>query len=93
MGYILSNFDSCSLLIAVFYVMCLNIKSVFSGMGIPMLKIRRLQDNLIFNMGFPILVRRHLHIETVNPLIPSFQMSRSNSAEMVFYLYGELIVT
>ena len=29
-----------------------------------MLKIRRPQDRLIFNMGVPILVRRHLYIET-----------------------------
>ena len=33
-------------------------------MGIPMLKIRRSWDCLIFNMGIPILVRRHLYIET-----------------------------
>ena len=31
-------------------------------MGIPILKIRRLWDRLIFNMGIPILVR-HLYIE------------------------------
>ena len=30
----------------------------FPGMGIPMLKIRRSPDHLIFNMGIPILVRR-----------------------------------
>ena len=36
----------------------------FPGMGIPMLKIRRSQDRLIFNMGIPILVRLHLYIET-----------------------------
>ena len=41
----------------------LNIKTLFPGMGIPMLKIRRLWDRLIFNMGIPILVRRHLWIE------------------------------
>ena len=29
-----------------------------------MLKIRRSRDRLIFNMGIPILVRRHLYIET-----------------------------
>ena len=40
-----------------------NIKTVFLGMGIPMLKIRRSQDHLIFNMGMPILVRQHLYIE------------------------------
>ena len=32
--------------------------------GIPTLKIRRSCDRLIFNMGIPILVRRHLYIET-----------------------------
>ena len=34
-------------------------------MGIHMLKIRRSWDRLIFIMGIPILVRRHLYIETV----------------------------
>ena len=33
-------------------------------MGIPMLKIRWSWDGLIFNMGIPILVRRHLYTET-----------------------------
>ena len=42
----------------------LNIKTVFPMYGIPMLKIRRSRDRLIFNMGNPILVRRHLYIET-----------------------------
>ena len=32
--------------------------------GIPMFKIRRSQDRLIFNTGIPVLVRRHLYIET-----------------------------
>ena len=41
----------------------LNIKTIFSGMGIPMLKIRRSVDRLIFNIGMPILVRQHLYIE------------------------------
>ena len=36
----------------------------FPGMGIPMLKIRRSPDRLIFNMGIPLLVRWHLYIET-----------------------------
>ena len=35
-------------------------------MRIPMLKIRRSCDRLIFNMGIPILVRRHLYTETVH---------------------------
>ena len=34
---------------------CLNTKTVFLGMWIPMLKIRRSRDRLIFNMGIPIL--------------------------------------
>ena len=39
-------------------------KPSFPGMEIPMLKIRRSWDRLIFNMGIPILVRRYLYIET-----------------------------
>ena len=41
----------------------LNIKTVFPGMGIPMLKIRRSRDRIIFNMAIPILVRQHLYID------------------------------
>ena len=42
-----------------------NIKKRLSHVwGIPMSKIRRSRDRLIFNMGIPILVRRHLFIET-----------------------------
>ena len=42
----------------------LNIKTVFPGTGIPMLKIRRSWNRLIFNIEIPILVRRHLYTET-----------------------------
>ena len=35
----------------------------FRGMGIPMLKIRRSQECLIFKMGSSILVRLHLYIQ------------------------------
>ena len=42
----------------------LNIKTVFPGMGIPMLKIRRSRDRLIFNIRLLILIRRHLCIDT-----------------------------
>ena len=42
----------------------LNIKTVYSGIGSLMLKIRRSWDRLSFNMGIRILVRRHLYIET-----------------------------
>ena len=40
------------------------ISTVFPSMGIPMLKMRRSRDHLIFNMGIPILVRWHLDIES-----------------------------
>ena len=42
-------------------------------MGIPMLKIRRSRDRLIFNMGIPILVRRHLYIETTPSCQPDVE--------------------
>ena len=48
------------------------IKAVFSGIRNPMLKIRRSWDRLIYNMGFPILVRR-LCIETTPRRVPYFQ--------------------
>ena len=38
-------------------------EAVFPDMGIPMLKIRRSRDRLIFDMGILILIRRHLYIE------------------------------
>ena len=43
-------------------------------MEIPMLKIRRSWDRLILNMGIPLLVRRHLYIETApwNLSFPGF---------------------
>ena len=43
---------------------CLNIKTIFPDMGISIIKIRQSWDCLIFIMGAPILVRRHLYIET-----------------------------
>ena len=41
----------------------LNIKTIFPRYGIPMSKIRRSRDRLIFNMGIPILIRHHLYNE------------------------------
>ena len=41
-----------------------NIRTVFVRYGIPMLKIRRSRNRLIFNMWIHISVRRHLYIET-----------------------------
>ena len=48
----------------------LNIKTVFPRYGIPILKIRRSWDRLIFNVGIPIMVRRHLFIATPPPPPP-----------------------
>ena len=42
----------------------LNIKTIFSRYVIPMLKIRRSWGRRIFNMGIPMLVRRHRYFET-----------------------------
>ena len=60
----------------------LNIKTVFPGMGIPMLKIRWSWDHLIFNMGIPILARWHLYIETapwslIHVMMLSYQYNQS----------------
>ena len=41
------------------------ITTVFPGMVIPDIKIRRSQDRLIFIMRIPIPIRRHFYIETV----------------------------
>ena len=41
-----------------------NIKTRFPGIGIPIMKIRRSSDHLIFIMGIPKLVRSHLYIES-----------------------------
>ena len=54
-------------------------------MRIPMLKIRRSGDRLIFNIGIPILVRWHLYIEKApRSLLPCW-----NEAEygMISYLW------
>ena len=45
----------------------LNKKTVFPGIGIPMLKIRRSWDCLIFNMGIPILISWYLYVEMQPP--------------------------
>ena len=42
---------------------CLNIKTVFPGMGISIWKIRWLRDYLVFIMGIPLLLRWNLYIE------------------------------
>ena len=77
----------------------LNIKTVFPGMGITMLKIRRSQDRLIFNMGILMLVRWHHYIETAASSKPSNWLSQwwPNLPNMYYwpqpqwpYVYGLL---
>ena len=47
---------------------CLNIKTIFSGMGIPNMKIKQSWDHCIFITGIPTLVRHHFYIETLSAL-------------------------
>ena len=44
---------------------CFNIKNISPGIGIPIIKMRRSADHLIFVIGIPVLVRHHLYIEIV----------------------------
>ena len=60
-----SVYWDCSLVPFLVQVLCIYWPA-FPGMGIPMLKIRRSRHRLIFNMGIPILARRHLYIETAS---------------------------
>ena len=48
----------------------LNIKIVFPMYGIPIFKMRRSGGHLIYKMGIPILVRRHLYIKTAPWCLP-----------------------
>ena len=58
------HFISVTYMIYMRYVSILfNVKTVFPRYRIPVLKIRRSWDHLIFNLGITILVRWHLYIE------------------------------
>ena len=46
---------------------CFNIKAIFSGMGISIIKINRPWDCLVFKMGIPILIRLHADINSLAP--------------------------
>ena len=61
------------------------VKMVLTSIGIPMLKIRWSLDHLIFNMGIPILVRQHIHIEMA-PRI--FWKTRSITCLMMPWLFA-----
>ena len=62
----------------------LNIKAVFPNMAIPMLKVRGSRDRLILNMVIPILVRRHLYIETAPRTLSQYKdhLSRCGNSIM-----------
>ena len=63
-AWMLPSFESGVCFIAI--VMLdhrLNIKTVFPGLWIPVLKIRRAWDLRIITMWFPMLIRRRLYIE------------------------------
>ena len=66
---------------------CLNVKTVFPVMGIPMLKIRRSHDRLISNMGIPILVRQHLYIEMAI-YITRFAEGKMHQYQLMWQIYG-----
>ena len=90
LNYSIPNFYQISNLIEISLVgqapgLCLNIKMVFPGMGIPMLKIRQSWD-LIFNMEILILVRRHLYIETA----PWILASHINVVNNLWYLISQI---
>ena len=66
-------------------------KDRLSRYGIPMLKIRRSQDCLIFNMWIAILVRQHLHIQTALWMwewVRKIMMTSSNGS--IFRVTGHL---
>ena len=67
---------------------CLNIKTVFPGMGIPMLKIRQSWDCLTFNMGIPILVGWQLYIE----MAPWFLVFPGQQQSYCFVIRGPAVV-
>ena len=72
----------------------LNIKIVFSRYGIPMLKIRRSRDRLIFNMGIHILIRPHLYIETApcqTFILRTFCLNFENNLFTIIFLMINLI--
>ena len=54
-----------------------------------MLKIRRSWDRLIFNMGMPILVRRHLYNETA----PRLPLWHGNTFRITAIWYGNSMAT
>ena len=66
--------------------------TTYPGLEIPMLQIRRSWDRLIFNRGIPIVVRRHLYIDTA-PLVLSVQRARASTVMILTYLFWNIQVS
>ena len=58
----------------------LNIKTIFTGMGMSIMKIRLSWDPLIFIMGIPLLIRRHHYIEAAKVVYDFFAASPLNKS-------------
>ena len=66
------------------------LRSTFLCMGIPMLKIRRSRDLLIFNMVIPLPVRWYLYIQTA-PWI-AFNMAGALEAMLTSHLSNYIMI-
>ena len=58
-------------------------------MVIPMLKMRRSWERIIFNMGIPILVRRHIYIE----MAPAFHYNLSHILIVKYTIFSGYFLT
>ena len=61
--------------------LCLNIKTVFHGISIPIVKMRQLSDHLICIMEISILPRCHLYIQMATRCNLSIEPWRTNLSE------------
>ena len=72
-------------------------KNGLSRYGVSIMKIRRSSDRVIFIIGIPLLVRRHLYIESGAPysyqnqcglsyIIQENFIARDNTVEVIFVL-------
>ena len=66
-------------------------KTIFPGMRIPMLKIRRSWGRLIFQMGIPILVRRYLFIEAALSNLVCRRTDPVHSQLATYFLWPKLL--
>ena len=62
----------------------LNIKYCLTTIGIPMLKMRRSHDRLVFNMGIPIPRKDGLYIETGPGALKKMHLKISSAKWRIF---------